>query len=76
MKIDAHYYALLAFCRACGFDKESACTIAHASQFVDDAKIWGSNLRLTVLYNIESARRTRVVFPAACGGVVHSNIYP
>jgi len=39
MKIDAHYYAVLAFCRACGFDKESACTIACASQFVDDAKI-------------------------------------
>jgi len=39
MKIDAHYYAVLAFCRACGFDKESACTIAYASQFVDDAKI-------------------------------------
>ena len=39
MKIDAHYYAVLAFCRACGFDKESACTVAYASQFVDDAKI-------------------------------------
>jgi hypothetical protein len=39
MKIDAHYYAVLAFCRACGFDKESACTVACASQFVDDAKI-------------------------------------
>jgi len=39
MKIDAHYYAVLAFSRACGFDKESACTIAYASQFVDDAKI-------------------------------------
>ena len=39
MKIDAHYYAVLAFCRACGFGRESACTIAYASQFVDDAKI-------------------------------------
>jgi hypothetical protein len=39
MKIDAHYYAVLGFCRACGFDKKSACTIAYASQFVDDAKI-------------------------------------
>lgn len=39
MKIDAHYYAVLAFCRAVGFDEESACSIAHASQFVDDAKI-------------------------------------
>ena len=39
MKIDAHYYAVLGFCRACGFNRESACTIAYASQFVDDAKI-------------------------------------
>ncbi|AHF07104.1 DUF6765 family protein [Desulfitobacterium metallireducens] len=39
MKRDAHYYALLAFCRACGFSKESAQVIAYASQFVDDAKI-------------------------------------
>jgi hypothetical protein len=39
MKIDAHYYAVLAFCRACGFHKESACTVAYSSQFVDDAKI-------------------------------------
>ena len=39
MKIDAHYYAVLAFCLACGFDKGSAATIAYASQFVDDAKI-------------------------------------
>jgi hypothetical protein len=39
MKIDAHYYAVLGFCRACGFTRESACTIAHSSQFVDDAKI-------------------------------------
>ncbi len=39
MKIDAHYYAVLAFARARGFDKQSACAIAYASQFVDDAKI-------------------------------------
>ncbi len=39
MKIDVHYYAVLGFCRVCGFDKESACTIAYASQFVDEAKI-------------------------------------
>lgn len=39
MKIDAHYYAVLAFARAIGFNRESACTIAYASQFVDDAKI-------------------------------------
>lgn len=39
MKRDAHYYALLAFCRACGFKKESAHTIAYASQFIDDARI-------------------------------------
>ena len=39
MKIDAHYYAVLGFCLACGFDKGSAATIAYASQFVDDAKI-------------------------------------
>ncbi|OLN31509.1 DUF6765 family protein [Desulfosporosinus metallidurans] len=39
MKRDAHYYAILAFCRACGFKKDSAQVIAYASQFVDDAKI-------------------------------------
>ena len=39
MKIDAHYYAVLAFARACGFRKDVACQIAYASQFVDDAKI-------------------------------------
>ncbi|HHV64630.1 MAG TPA: hypothetical protein GXX46_06115 [Peptococcaceae bacterium] len=39
MKRDSHYYALLAFCRACGFKKESAHLVAYASQFVDDAKI-------------------------------------
>jgi len=36
---DAHYYAILALCRACGFNKDSAHLIAFASQFVDDAKI-------------------------------------
>ena len=39
MKRDAHFYAVLAFCRACGFNKESAHIVAYASQFVDDAKI-------------------------------------
>lgn len=39
MKRDSHYYATLAFCRACGFNKESAHLVAYASQFVDDAKI-------------------------------------
>lgn len=39
MQRDAHYYAILAFSRACGFTKVSAQVIAYASQFVDDAKI-------------------------------------
>jgi hypothetical protein len=39
MKVDAHYYAVLAFARACGFNKRSAGQVAFASQFVDDAKI-------------------------------------
>ncbi|HVJ48839.1 DUF6765 family protein [Desulfitobacterium sp.] len=39
MKRDAHYYAILAFCRTCGFSKKSAQIIAYASQLVDDAKI-------------------------------------
>ncbi len=39
MKQDGHYYAVLAFARACGFKKEAAHTVAYASQFVDDAKI-------------------------------------
>lgn len=39
MQKDAHYYAVLAFARACGFKKEAAHTIAYASQFVDDSKI-------------------------------------
>lgn len=38
MKIDAHYYAVLAYARAVGFKKEVALQIAYASQFVDDAK--------------------------------------
>ena len=37
MKADAHYYAVLAFCRACGFTKEYSYQVAYASQFVDDA---------------------------------------
>jgi len=39
MHLDAHYYGILAFAVACGFKKESAQTLAYASQFVDDAKI-------------------------------------
>jgi hypothetical protein len=39
MKKDAHYYAVLAFARACGFKKEAAHSVAYASQFVDDARI-------------------------------------
>jgi hypothetical protein len=39
MHLDAHYYAILAFAVSCGFKKESAQTLAYASQFVDDAKI-------------------------------------
>ena len=39
MKIDTHYYAVLAFARAIGFNKDSAYQVAYASQFVDDAKI-------------------------------------
>lgn len=39
MKIDAHYYGILAFSRACGFTKQAAGTLAYASQYVDDAKI-------------------------------------
>ncbi|WP_368294497.1 DUF6765 family protein [Dehalobacter sp. TBBPA1] len=39
MKRDIHYYALLAFCRSCGFNKESSRKIAYASQYVDDARI-------------------------------------
>lgn len=39
MKIDAHYYAVLAFSRACGFKKQYSADIAYASQYVDDAII-------------------------------------
>lgn len=39
MKIDAHYYAVLAFSLAAGINKKTAHKIAYASQFVDDAKI-------------------------------------
>lgn len=39
MHLDAHYYAILAFAVSCGFKKDSAQTLAYASQFVDDAKI-------------------------------------
>ena len=39
MKVDAHYYGVLGFARASGFDKDTAQKIAYASQFVDDAKI-------------------------------------
>ena len=38
MRKDAHYYAILAFCRACRFDKTTSYEIAYASQFVDDSK--------------------------------------
>ena len=38
MKIDAHFYGVLAFCRGVGFEKDAANTVAYASQFVDDAK--------------------------------------
>jgi hypothetical protein len=38
MQKDAHYYAILAFSRNCGFTKQSAHKVAYASQFVDDAK--------------------------------------
>lgn len=39
MNRDAHYYAVLALCRACGFTKDSAHIVAYASQYVDDAKV-------------------------------------
>ncbi|MFZ3101814.1 MAG: DUF6765 family protein [Desulfitobacteriaceae bacterium] len=47
MNRDAHYYAVLGFCRACGFKKKSALVIAYASQFVDDAKINLMSLKKT-----------------------------
>jgi len=55
LKRDAHYYATLALCRACGFNKESAYLIAYASQFVDDAKInlmFIDNPKAEIEYNI------------------------
>lgn len=39
MEISSHYYAILAFCRARGFNAETAGKIAYASQYVDDATI-------------------------------------
>jgi len=38
MKIDSHFYGVLAFCRAVGFNKGASHIVAYASQFVDDAK--------------------------------------
>lgn len=37
MQIDMHFYAVYALCRAAGLRPEVSHTIAHASQFVDDA---------------------------------------
>ncbi len=37
MQIDMHFYGVYALARAAGIKPEIACTIAHASQFVDDA---------------------------------------
>jgi len=53
MKKDAHYFAVLAFARATGFKKETAQTIAFASQFVDDAKINFIELKNENLYNFQ-----------------------
>ena len=39
MRIDAHYYAVLAFAIQCGFKKASAKTLAYASQYVNKTKI-------------------------------------
>lgn len=39
MELSSHYYALLALCRTQGISKDISQKIAHASQFVDDAKI-------------------------------------
>jgi hypothetical protein len=39
MKLDAHYYAVLGFSRACGMTKNAAWEVAYASQYVDDARI-------------------------------------
>ncbi|HZK84509.1 MAG TPA: DUF6765 family protein [Desulfosporosinus sp.] len=41
MQRDAHYYAVLAFCRACGFNKDSAQVIAHSSQYSGRCSING-----------------------------------
>ena len=38
MKIDAHFYDALAFCRRVGFEIDAANTVAYAFQFVDYAK--------------------------------------
>ena len=37
MQIDMHFYGVYALCRAAGLNPETSYTIAHASQFVDDA---------------------------------------
>lgn len=37
MQIDMHFYGVYAIARAAGLDPETAMTVAHASQFVDDA---------------------------------------
>ena len=37
MQIDMHFYAVYALCRAAGLKPEVSRSIAHASQFVDDA---------------------------------------
>jgi hypothetical protein len=37
MQIDMHFYGVYAMARAAGLDPETARTVAHASQFVDDA---------------------------------------
>ncbi len=37
MQIDMHFYGVYALCRAAGLKAEISRTIAHASQFVDDA---------------------------------------
>ncbi|GAB6172335.1 hypothetical protein JCM15765_18130 [Paradesulfitobacterium aromaticivorans] len=59
MKRDAHYYAILALCRACGFNKVSAHVIAYASQFVDDAKInlmFFNHSKINIEYDIVENR--------------------
>ena len=39
MKLDAHYYATLGFCRLAGMDEALACRVAYACQYVDDATL-------------------------------------